>query len=89
MARKRNAGGPFGLPLQIDRGSVEIIYPRFYRPVDQHIDRLLVDDVLAVGILYHRPAHTSVAEKSDLVAVTGIDAVLHLAFGTGGRRLLD
>ena len=48
-----------------------------YRIVDQPVHTGLVDNIFAVLILYHRPAHASVSEDADLVAIDTVGPVCH------------
>ena len=79
IAAQRNARCFLRLALQVGGGRVIVIYTTSHSLVNQGIDTVLVDDVAAVFVFLHLPAHTTVAEQGDLVAVFVVDAVFHLA----------
>ena len=71
------AGSPFRLTLEICRRGVIIVHPVLHGIVDEFVDLLLVNDIPAGIILDHRPSHTAVTQKGDLVAIAGIGPHLH------------
>ena len=96
MAVEGLRGGALAVTAQIDGGGVEIIHAVGQGEVHQAVDLLLVDMVLAVFSLDHRPAHAAVAERADarvvlqhrtfefLVALEGGTGDLFGGFGCAG-----
>ena len=57
------------------------------RIVHESICCLLVNDILSVLVLDHRPAHAAVSEDADNVAVTRVCPICHFAFTSLWRSL--
>ena len=79
MAQQGQGRSPLALAAQIDGSGIEVVHPAFQGAVHQLIDTFLVNDVIALGILGHLPAHTAVAQQTDAVAVCRIRPVFHLS----------
>ena len=79
MAGQCVSGGLFGLSAKVGGRGVKVVDPGFKGAVYKLVYTLLVHYVLAVLVLNHLPAHTTVAKQGNLVSVAGVDAVFHLA----------
>ena len=77
MTTEGNAHDLFRLALQIYRSRIEEIHTMLNGIIHQFVYLFLVDDILSILIFLHRPAHTSVSEKGNLVASIRIDTVGH------------
>ena len=78
--------GSFALTLKIYRSCVEIIYAILKGMIYETVHSLLINDVLLVLILGHRPSHTAVAEYADLVTLLGVYSMSHFSFRRSGSR---
>ena len=84
IAVQRLGRGPFAVAAQVDRGGVEIVDAMFDGEVHQAVDFLLVDMVLTVLALDHRPAHAAVAQGADaLIIVEHLSVEVFVTAGTG------
>ena len=90
MAAQRFSSRSFALTLKIYRCSVEIVDSVGDGMVYKVVDSLLIDDVLPILVLYHRPAHAAVSEQTYLVASDCICPACHFPSPenlTGGLAL--
>ena len=79
MALQSYACGLFALSLKVYRCCIEVVYSVLESIVHKSVSGLLIDHVVSVLILDHRPSHAAVTQDADLVAIAGIGSVGHLA----------
>ena len=93
MATQGDARSLLRHTLHIDRGSVEIVHAMLDGIVHEAVHLLLVDHILAIVSLLHRPSHTAIAQEGNTIPRRGILSVghlvgRHLAQGFRGRSRL-